>query len=92
MPPSKPPGSHSQPVARRTRIRGARAILINITGSSRLGLHEVNEACDIIREAAECDDVQINFGIVSMKHSKTKCGYPSSRLASRVQAAAATVA
>ena len=44
--------------------RGARGILINITGSSRLGLHEVNEACSLIREAAECDDVQINFGVV----------------------------
>jgi cell division protein FtsZ len=29
-----------------------------------LGLHEVNEACSIIREAAECDDVQINFGVI----------------------------
>jgi cell division protein FtsZ len=38
--------------------------LINITGSSQLGLHEVNEACSIIREAAECDDVQINFGVI----------------------------
>ena len=39
-------------------------MLINITGSSRLGLHEVNEACSIIREAADCDDVQINFGVI----------------------------
>ena len=46
------------------RIAGSRGILINITGSSRLGLHEVNEACSIIREAAECDDVQINFGVI----------------------------
>ena len=38
--------------------------MINITGSSQLGLHEVNEACSIIREAAECDDVQINFGVI----------------------------
>src|SRR5579863_4145035 len=45
-------------------VRGARGVLINITGSSRLGLHEVNEACSIIREAAECDDVQINFGVI----------------------------
>jgi cell division protein FtsZ len=42
---------------------GARGVLINITGSSRLGLHEVNEACSIIREAADCEDVQINFGV-----------------------------
>ena len=53
----------SCPLLEDSRITGARGILINITGSSRLGLHEVNEACSIIREAAECDDVQINFGI-----------------------------
>jgi cell division protein FtsZ len=45
-------------------VKGARGILINITGSSRLGLHEVNDACTLIREAAENDDVQINFGVV----------------------------
>src|SRR5580692_11777233 len=45
-------------------VRGARGILINITGSSNLGLHEVNEACSLIRAAAENDDVQINFGVV----------------------------
>ncbi len=45
-------------------VRGARGVLINITGSSRLGLHEVNEACTLIREAAENEDVQINFGVV----------------------------
>jgi len=47
-----------------SRIAGSRGILINITGSSQLGLHEVNEACSIIREAAECDEVQINFGVI----------------------------
>ena len=45
-------------------VRGARGILINITGSSKLSLHQVNDACALIREAAEYDDVQINFGIV----------------------------
>ncbi len=45
-------------------VRGARGILINITGSSALGLHEVNEACSLIRGAAENEDVQINFGVV----------------------------
>jgi cell division protein FtsZ len=45
-------------------VRGARGVLINITGSSRLGLHEVNEACTLIRNAAQNDDVQINFGVV----------------------------
>jgi cell division protein FtsZ len=54
----------SCPLLEDSRIAGSRGILINITGSSRLGLHEVNEACSIIREAANCDDVQINFGVI----------------------------
>ena len=54
----------SCPLLEDARISGSRGVLINITGSSRLGLHEVNEACSIIREAAECDDVQISFGVI----------------------------
>jgi cell division protein FtsZ len=54
----------SCPLLEDTRIAGSRCILINVTGSSRLGLHEINEACSIIREAADCDDVQINFGVI----------------------------
>jgi cell division protein FtsZ len=45
-------------------VEGARGILINITGSSRLSIHDVNEACSLIRKAAAYDDVQINFGVV----------------------------
>jgi cell division protein FtsZ len=54
----------SSPLLDDSRIKGSRGILINITGSSRLGLHEVNEACSIIREAADCEDVQISFGVI----------------------------
>src|SRR5437870_684600 len=54
----------NSPLLEDSRIRGSRGVLINITGSSKLGLHEVNEACSIIREAADCDDVQINFGVI----------------------------
>jgi cell division protein FtsZ len=54
----------SSPLMEESRITGSRGILINITGSSRLGLHEVNEACSIIREAADCDEVQITFGVI----------------------------
>src|SRR6266403_3602040 len=54
----------NSPLLEDSRIEGSRGILINITGSSRLGLHEVNEACSIIREAADCEDVQINFGVI----------------------------
>jgi cell division protein FtsZ len=45
-------------------MQGARNVLVNLTGSSRLGLHEVNEACQLIRAATQCDDVELNFGIV----------------------------
>ncbi len=52
------------PLLEDSRIAGSRGILINITGSSKLGLHEVNEACSIIQDAAEYEDVQINFGVI----------------------------
>src|SRR5579863_3891186 len=45
-------------------VRGARGVLINITGSRRLGLHEVNQTCTLIRDAADNEDVEINFGVV----------------------------
>lgn len=45
-------------------VAGARGILINITASSRLSIHDVNEACSLIRGAANYEDVQINFGVV----------------------------
>ncbi len=45
-------------------VKGARGLLINISASSQLGIHEVNEACSLIRSATENEDVQINFGVV----------------------------
>jgi cell division protein FtsZ len=45
-------------------IQGASNVLLNFTGSSRLGLHDVNEACQLIREAAQFEDVQVSFGVV----------------------------
>ena len=52
------------PLLEDSRIAGSSSILINITGSNRLGLHDVNEACSIVREAAECEEVQISFGVI----------------------------
>ena len=60
------------PLLEDSRIAGSSSILVNITGSSRLGLHDVTEACSIVREAAECEDVQVSFGVIvneSMKDS-----------------------
>ena len=53
------------PLLEDTRIAGSRRVLINLTGSSNLGLHELNEACSIIREAAQCEDVHINLGVIT---------------------------
>ena len=38
---------------------------MNITGSGEIGLHELNEACSIIRAAADCDDLQLSFGVIA---------------------------
>jgi cell division protein FtsZ len=54
----------NSPLMEEGGVFGARGVLINITGSSQLGIHEVNEACNLIRSATENDDVQINFGVV----------------------------
>jgi cell division protein FtsZ len=53
----------SSPLLEDASIDGARGILINITGSSRLGLHEVHEASTIIQKAAD-PNANIIFGAV----------------------------
>lgn len=45
-------------------LKGARAILLNLTASSALGIHEMQDACNLIREATGNPEVQINFGLV----------------------------
>src|ERR1700719_482647 len=49
----------SSPLLEAGGVRGARGVLINIAGSSRLGLHEVNEACTLISDATQNPDVQL---------------------------------
>lgn len=46
-----------------TSIEGARGVLLNITGGSDLGLFEVNEAAEIIAQAAD-PEANIIFGAV----------------------------
>jgi cell division protein FtsZ len=58
----------NSPLLEDTRIAGSRRVLINLTGSVNLGLHEINEACIIIRDAAACEDVQISFGVIASEH------------------------
>ena len=55
----------NSPLLEDTKIKGARQVLMNITASPRIGLHELNEACSIIREASGSDDLQLNFGVIA---------------------------
>ncbi|HWF09990.1 MAG TPA: cell division protein FtsZ [Bryobacteraceae bacterium] len=55
----------NSPLLEDTKIKGARQVLMNITGSSAIGLHEVNEACSIIRAATDNDEMQLNFGVIA---------------------------
>jgi cell division protein FtsZ len=54
----------SSPLMESGGVRGARGVLINITASGRLGIHEVNDACSLIADATEYDEAQVNFGVV----------------------------
>jgi cell division protein FtsZ len=54
----------NSPLMEEGGILGGRGVLINITASSHLSIHDVNEACNLIRDATHNDDVQINFGVV----------------------------
>ena len=53
----------SSPLLEEASIQGARGVLINITGSESLLLHEVSEAVSIIHRAAD-EDANIIFGAV----------------------------
>lgn len=46
-----------------TTINGSKGVLLNITGGNSLGLHEVNEAAEIVSESADID-ANIIFGAV----------------------------
>nr|WP_207727036.1 cell division protein FtsZ [Anaerosolibacter carboniphilus] len=46
-----------------TSIEGAKGVLLNITGGSNLGLFEVNEAAELVAQAAD-PDANIIFGAV----------------------------
>ena len=53
----------ASPLLEDISIHGAKGVLINITGSHDLSLHEVNEAATLIQEEAH-DDANIIFGAV----------------------------
>ncbi len=54
----------SCPLLEEGGVAGARGLLINVTGSHKLGLRDVTRACSLIREATGDEDVQMNFGVV----------------------------
>jgi len=53
----------ASPLLEEASIKGARGVLINITGGPDLTLHEINEAASIVREEAD-EDANIIFGHV----------------------------
>jgi cell division protein FtsZ len=63
-------GAISSPLLEDASIDGARGVLINITGGPDLTLFEVNEAAEIIHQAAD-PEAQILFGFV---HDETMAG------------------
>jgi cell division protein FtsZ len=61
----------NSPLLEDNNINGAQGILINVTGSSSLSLHEIHEASSIIQKAAH-ENANIIFGAVqddAMKES-----------------------
>jgi cell division protein FtsZ len=53
----------SSPLLEDISIHGARGVLINVTGSSSMTLHEVNEASTLIQEQAH-EDAHVIWGLV----------------------------
>lgn len=51
------------PMIEEGELRGTRGMLIQITGSSRIALDDVDEACTLMREAAGNEEVNLNFGL-----------------------------
>src|SRR6202051_2063185 len=54
----------SSPLMEEGGVKGARGVLINISGSSRLSLDGVKAHSSLIRAATANEDAQINFGVV----------------------------
>ncbi|MBI3210605.1 MAG: cell division protein FtsZ [Candidatus Solibacter usitatus] len=54
----------TNPILEDEEIRGARGILINITGSSQISLDDVNAACALIHKASENPDAIVSLGVV----------------------------
>lgn len=53
----------NSPMLEEGEMRGARGMLIQITGSSQMALDAVDEACMLVQEAADNEDLNLNFGV-----------------------------
>jgi cell division protein FtsZ len=54
----------SCPLLEDVEITGSRGILINVTGSKQMSFQDVDDACNLIREATHCEAVEITFGAI----------------------------
>ncbi len=54
----------SCPLLEGVQIAGSRGILINITGSRQMSFQDVDDACNLVREATHCEAVEITFGAI----------------------------
>ncbi|MQX36745.1 cell division protein FtsZ [Roseospira navarrensis] len=52
----------ANPLLEETSMRGARGVLINITGGNDMTLYEVDEAANRVREEIKCEDANVIFG------------------------------
>jgi len=81
----KPDESHQSPLWNRAAVRGARGILINITGVAPFGTPGSTTTCSLIgKRATENDDVQINSaGVEEYMGDEVKIIRPSPPVRSR---------
>ena len=57
-------GAINSPLLEDTKIWGARQVLMNISASREIGLHEMSEACSLIREACGSGETHVDFGVI----------------------------
>jgi cell division protein FtsZ len=74
----------SSPLLEDASVKGARGVIINVTGGSDLSLIEVSEASSIIQEAAH-EEANIIFGAVVDPKWKARSRSPSSQPVSTAQ-------
>jgi cell division protein FtsZ len=54
----------NSPLLEDTKIRGARQVLLNLVSTREIGLHEMNRACSLIRDACGSGETHVSFGVI----------------------------